>query len=392
MHLSQEADIKQLLEDNNLHTATTLTKPTPYRSGHPVDSVPHVDMPHLQRIELESKLRTIVGSLNWISTQTRPDISTITNIIAQYQTNPSPGHLDAAKHVLRYLKGTSDFGITFTSRPNTPLESFVKFPVPHDQLHPFSDANWGPQDASVPKQSDPPQDIDLFKSRSISGFLIWLGGPLHWVSKRQSITARSSAEAEIYAVDECTKCLLHISHILSDLNLLSIFTNDQPIPIKNDNEAAVKWSHNMTTRGLRHIQMRENAVREQVQLGFVTVEHIGGQHNLADSFTKEEKNDDHFITCRNLLVTKIPLYQELSTNTIPSHTNVLHNDTYNDTTRNRQLPPNNNDQKNNTVYHVAHNDLIRDVADVTDSASSMCLLRKSRGVLSYVRRTVGQTL
>jgi hypothetical protein len=35
--------------------------------------------------------------------------------------------------------------------------------------------------------------------------------------------------------------------------------------------------------------MRENAVREQVQQGFITVEHIGGKHNLADPFTKEEK-------------------------------------------------------------------------------------------------------
>jgi len=159
----------------------------------------------------------------------------------------------------------------------------------------------------VPKPGDPPQELDLFKSRSISGFLLWLGGPLHWVSKRQSITARSSTEAEIYAIDECTKCIQHLSNILRDLNLFNTFTNDgNPITIRNDNEAAVKWSHNMTTKGLRHLQMRENAVREQVQLGLITVEHIGGKHNLADPFTKEEKDTDHFLTCRDLVVTKIP--------------------------------------------------------------------------------------
>jgi Reverse transcriptase (RNA-dependent DNA polymerase). len=200
IHLSQEADINQLLEDNNLHGTTTITKPTPYRSGHPVDTIPHVDMSPTERIELESKLRTIIGSLNWISTQTRPDVATITNIIAQYQSDPSPGHLDAAKHVLRYLKGTKDLGISFSSNRNTPLESFVKFPIDPNQIHPFSDANWGPQDASCPKPGDPPQELNLFKSRSISGFLLWFGGPLHWVSKRQSITARSSTEAEIYAI------------------------------------------------------------------------------------------------------------------------------------------------------------------------------------------------
>ena len=89
----------------------------------------------------------------------------------------------------------------------------------------------------------------------------------------------------------------------------------------NDNKAAVKWSHNMTTKGLRHIQMRENTVREQVQLGFITVEHIGGKHNLADAFTKEEKNDTHFITCRNLLVTKTPTFLKQSKNTFPHNDN-----------------------------------------------------------------------
>jgi len=170
IHLNQESDIQQLLQEHNLHTSTTLTKPTPYRSGHPVDTIPNVDIPHYQRTDIESKLRAIIGSLNWLSTQTRPDIATITNMIAQYQSNPSPGHLEAAKYVLRYLKGTPDLGITFTSCPQTTLESFVKFPISPTQLQPFSDANWGPQDASVPKPTNPPQELELFKSRSISGF------------------------------------------------------------------------------------------------------------------------------------------------------------------------------------------------------------------------------
>jgi deoxyuridine 5'-triphosphate nucleotidohydrolase len=373
LHLSQEADVHQLLEDNNLHTPTTIIKPTPYRSGHPVDTVPNINMPISARIELESKLRKILGSLNWLTTQTRPDIATITNIIAHYQSNPSPGHLEAAKYVLRYLKGTANFGITFSSRVNSPLESFVKFPISPTKLHPFSDSNWGPQDASAPKPDDPPVELELFKSRSISGFVIWLGGPLHWVSKRQSITARSSTEAEIYAVDECTKCLQHISNILQDLNLLHIFTENQPIPIQNDNEAAVKWSHNMTTKGLRHIQMRENAVREQIQLGFITVEHIGGKQNLADAFTKEEKDTNHFITCRDLLVSKAPDNPSVSNplNNIDSSDNNSHNAVF----------------KINPV-----NNSLRDARDVTATSSLSCLPRQARGVLSPVRRTLGPML
>ena len=56
------------------------------------------------RKELEATMRSLVGCLNWLSVATRPDIMTITNMLAQYQHSPSPGHLDAAKHVIKYFK------------------------------------------------------------------------------------------------------------------------------------------------------------------------------------------------------------------------------------------------------------------------------------------------
>ena len=71
------------------------------------------------------------------------------------------------------------------------------------------------------------------------------------------------------------------------------------IRIFNDNAACVKWAHNKTTKGLRHLQMRENAVREKIQDGFISVEHIAGEFNLADLFTKEDKHVDHFLTIRD---------------------------------------------------------------------------------------------
>ena len=193
IHMSQSATIQDLLIEARMNSYTNY-KPTPYRSGHPVDSIPNEDLPLHQKQKLQKQLQNYTGSLNWLATQTRPDIS------AQHNSDPSHGHIDAARYVLQYLKGTSNLGISFSTAPNN-MESFVKYPVDPSQLLPFTDANWGPQDQSIPKPGNPPQHLDLWKSRSISGFMIWLGGPLHWQSKRQSITARSSAEAEIYAID-----------------------------------------------------------------------------------------------------------------------------------------------------------------------------------------------
>ena len=48
--------------------------------------------------------------------------------------------------------------------------------------------------------------------------------------------------------------------------------------------------------------MRENLVRENVENNFVTIEHVGGKVNIADLFTKEMKDTNHFVTLQNLMM------------------------------------------------------------------------------------------
>ncbi len=48
-------------------------------------------------------------------------------------------------------------------------------------------------------------------------------------------------------------------HILSDLHLLDI---SLPTPVYNDNRGAVDWSNSFSTKGMRHVDIRENAIRE----------------------------------------------------------------------------------------------------------------------------------
>ncbi len=79
---------------------------------------------------------------------------------------------------------------------------------------PMSDGNWGPQEATFSQS-----DLPYFVSRSMSAFYIDLLGPLHWLSKRQKVTAASSTEAEINATDECVKFLHELSQILEFLDV-----------------------------------------------------------------------------------------------------------------------------------------------------------------------------
>jgi hypothetical protein len=88
----------------------------------------------------------------------------------------------------------------------------------------------------------------------MSAFYIDLLRPLHWMSKWQKVTAVSSAEAEIYATDECVKFLLDLVQIMDFLEVKHLFMPATNI-IYNDNKACVQWSKKATSKGLHHIQM-----------------------------------------------------------------------------------------------------------------------------------------
>jgi len=295
VHLSQEAFADQLITQAGLNKLSAKANITPYRSGFPVDAIPNIytSCPKLRQ-ELETEYRSYVGSLLWLSQSTRPDLATITNMLARYQHKVTPKHIQAAKYAIKYVKGSKSRGITFDSTSQENMESYLHFPIHSSHIQGICDANWGPQDQSIPLTKE---RIPLFKSRSISGHLITLHGPIHWSSKRQSITARSTAESEIYAADECVKDIIRIKHIIEDLGLQSKLVQKKT-KIYNDNMACVHWSSSLTTRGLRHMQVRENAIRENRT---IEVKHIPGKINPADIFSKEDKDPNHFTSLRNSL-------------------------------------------------------------------------------------------
>jgi len=135
----------------------------------------------------------------------------------------------------------------------------------------------------------------------MSAFYVDLLGPLHWLSEHQSVTAGSSAQAEIYATDECVKFLLELSQILDFSGVHDLFM-PSTIIIYNDNKACVNWSKWTTTKGLMHIQMKENRVRGNILSNFIRVCHIDGKINLADLFTKEMRDTAHFVKLRDLMM------------------------------------------------------------------------------------------
>ena len=74
------------------------------------------------------KYSQIIGSLMYLTSATRPDISYAVSRLSRYTSNPGDDHWIALERVLRYLKGTSNLGIHYSGHPAV--------------LEGFSDSNW----------------------------------------------------------------------------------------------------------------------------------------------------------------------------------------------------------------------------------------------------------
>ena len=73
----------------------------------------------------------------------------------------------------------------------------------------------------------------------------------------------------------------------------------QPTDVYNDNQACVDRSSTVTTKGIKHVNLHENRVREAQVDGQIQVKHIPGIINSADIFTKELKDSAHFCRLRD---------------------------------------------------------------------------------------------
>ena len=156
--------------------------------------------------------RQLVGSLIYL-TVTRPDISYAVHIVSQFMAAPRSPHYAAVLRILRYLKGTIFDGLHFSSHSSLTLQA-------------YSDADWA---------GDPTD------RRSTTGYCFMLGDSLiSWRSKKQTVVARSSTEAEYRALAATTAELIWLRWLLQDLGIdCSAATQ-----LHCDNQSAIQIAHN----------------------------------------------------------------------------------------------------------------------------------------------------
>ena len=58
----------------------------------------------------QTMYRSMIGKLQYV-VHSRPNIALAVGIVARFSANPRENHLMAVKRIMRYLKGTDDFGL-----------------------------------------------------------------------------------------------------------------------------------------------------------------------------------------------------------------------------------------------------------------------------------------
>ncbi|GJX43968.1 ribonuclease H-like domain-containing protein [Tanacetum coccineum] len=160
------------------------------------------------------------------------------------------------KHVLRYLRGTTDLGLQL-------------FRSTTSQLIAYSDVDWAVCPAT---------------RRSTSGYCVFLGDNLlTWSSKRQDTLSRSSVEDEYCGFANAVAETSWISSLLRELHT-PLFT---VILVYCDNVSAVYMSANpIQHQHTKHIEIDIHFVCDKVAIGHVRVLHVPSPFQYADIFTK----------------------------------------------------------------------------------------------------------
>ncbi|KAJ0519053.1 putative RNA-directed DNA polymerase [Helianthus annuus] len=183
---------------------------------------------------------------------------------------PQKGHMEAVMRIIRYLKGTTDQGITF--KENKQLE-----------IKGFTNADWGGAKDN---------------RRSTAGYFTMVGGNLvTWRSKKQKVVALSSAEAEFRGIVRGITEVLWLKKLLTEFGFPPTIATE----IMCDNKAAIQISENPVQHDrTKHIEIDRNFIKEKIDTGIIKLPFIRSKLQLADVLTKAVPWS-HLTTCLSKL-------------------------------------------------------------------------------------------
>lgn len=257
--LNQRQCAETLLRKHGLWDVKSVHTPLPEKCQ--VKSDVHMESGRLSTDE-HGKYRSMLGSLNYLATWTRPDLAFATSQLARVLHEPCDHHMDFLRRTLKYLRTTIDKGIIYGQRTR--------------------DCN----DYSLEVLSDADEAQCPVTRRSNGGHVIYVrGSPVLWHSHIMHNICTSSTHAESYAAFEA-----YVNGSITK-DLLEFISIGEPTPekllMRVDCQPAIKMLSGITLSTLaKWISQRVASLRQAIHEERVKIDYISTKENTADIFTK----------------------------------------------------------------------------------------------------------
>ena len=205
------------------------------------------------------KYREAVGSLIYLATCTRPDLCFVVGKLSQHFANPTDENWVTVKHVLRYLRGTTDKQLTF-KKSSDGLGLLA-----------YSDADWG---------------ADTTDRRSTSGYCVSMSKDsslVSWRSKKQPTVALSTCEAEYMALALTIQECIYLEQLLKGIDSYEYAKT----VVYEDNQGTIALVKNPVCRQrCKHVDIKYHFIRSTIKEGKMTLVYCPTDEMIADAMTK----------------------------------------------------------------------------------------------------------
>ncbi|MBW0473178.1 hypothetical protein O181_012893 [Austropuccinia psidii MF-1] len=253
--LSQEQYIKNIAKNFNN------TKLAPVNT--PLKPVLQLMKASESEIEAFQKLglnyRSIIGALNYISTNTRPHITFAISHLSQFLEQPSLKHWVASLQVLCYLYHTKEKTLNYHNKGKCNIIS-------------YADADWGNL---------------LINRRSVGGYTLFLNHHLiSWQTKKQQTISHSTTGAEYKSLSDASKEILWFQQLLQKIKLE---VPGNVLTLYNDNKGAINLAHsNINHNGFKtkHMDIQFHFIRDLIKNQKLELFYVSTHLMAADFLTK----------------------------------------------------------------------------------------------------------
>nr|GEU48169.1 ribonuclease H-like domain, reverse transcriptase, RNA-dependent DNA polymerase [Tanacetum cinerariifolium] len=164
--------------------------------------------------------------------------------------------MKAIRQVLRYVKGTKDYGITYKHNGG-------------NKIHGYSDSSYG---------------VNNQEGKGTTGIILYYGeSPIRWNTQKQATVALSSCESKFIVATAAATQALWLKRLLSKLTHFE----EYKVTIRVDNKSAIALMKNpVFHERSKHIDMKYQFIREYVEREDIQVEFVSEEYQKANILTK----------------------------------------------------------------------------------------------------------